>query len=63
MPPFRVVVIDKHRDTTTVVVTELDRAPDIGSTVELPHGDRVTVRHVVSGGPEDVIGVVIAAPA
>jgi hypothetical protein len=63
MPPFRVVVIDKDRDTTTVVVTELDRAPDIGSTVELAHGARVIVRHVVSGGPEDVIGVVIAAPA
>jgi hypothetical protein len=63
MPPFRVVVIDKIRDTTTVVVTELDRAPDIGSIVGLPNGDRVTVRHVVSGGPVDVIGVVIAAPA
>jgi hypothetical protein len=63
MPPFRVVVIDKDRDTTTVVVTELDRAPDSGSIVELPNGDRVTVRDVVSGGPGDVIGVVIAAPA
>jgi hypothetical protein len=63
MPPFRVVVIDKDRDTTTVFVTDLDRAPDIGSIVELPHGGHVTVRHVVSGQDDDLAGVVIAAPS
>jgi hypothetical protein len=62
MLPFRVVVIDEHRTTTTVIVS-LERSPDVGATIELPHGDRVTVRHVVSGQDDDVAGIVIAAPA
>lgn len=62
MPTFRVIVIDNDRSATTVVVTSFDRAPDIGSTVELPNGERVLVRHVVSD-PDDKLGVVIAAPA
>jgi hypothetical protein len=60
--PFRVIVIEDDRSATTVVVTSFDRAPDVGATVELPNGDRVTVRHVVSD-PNDKLGVVIAAPA
>ncbi len=61
MPPFRVVVIDERRTTTTLIV-DLDRSPDVGATIQLPHGANVTVRHVVSG-QDDLAGVVIAAPA
>lgn len=62
MFPFRIVVIDEHRTTTTVIVS-LERSPDIGATIELPHGAHVTVRHVVSSKGDDLAGVVIAAPA
>jgi hypothetical protein len=37
MLPFRVVVIDEHRTTTTVIVS-LERSPDVGATIEPPHG-------------------------
>jgi len=61
MPPFRVIVIEQDRPARTAVMTSFDRAPDIGSTVELPSGERVIVRHVASD-PADKVGVVIAAP-
>lgn len=59
MPPFRVIVIEQDRPARTAVMTSFDRAPDIGSTVELPNGERVIVRHVASD-PADKVGVVIA---
>jgi hypothetical protein len=61
MPPFRVVVIDGNQ--TTVLVVPLDRAPDPGETVELPHGERVTVRHVISEMRDGLAGIVLAGPA
>lgn len=42
-------------------MASFDRAPDIGSTIELPNGDRATVRHVVSD-PADKLGFVVAVP-
>ena len=44
----------------TVVVT-LDRSPDVGSTIDLPYGDRAVVRHVGLG--HDDHGVIIARSA
>ncbi len=61
MLPFHVVVIDERRTTTTLIV-DLDSSPDVGATIELPHGSSVTVRHVVSGHDDDLARVVIAAP-
>lgn len=61
MPPFRVILIELDRSATSVVMASFDRAPDIGSTIELPNGDHATVRHVVSD-PSDKLGVVIAVP-
>jgi hypothetical protein len=62
MPPFRVIVIETDRPARTAIMMSFDRAPDIGSTVELPNGERVIVGHVVND-PDDKLGVVIAAPA
>ena len=61
MQPYRVVVIEQERPkaTTTVVVT-LERSPDIGSTLELPYGDTVIVRDVVSGPVGEHFGVIVA---
>jgi hypothetical protein len=58
--PYRVIVVqdDPARTTTTVVVT-LKRSPDVGSQLELPYGETVTVRHVVSGAG-DLAGVILA---
>ncbi len=61
MPPFRVILIELDRSATSVVMASFDRAPDIGSTIELPNGDRATVRHVVSD-PADKLGFVVAVP-
>ena len=61
MPLFRVCVIEEERAATTVVVTSFDRAPDIGETIDLPHGQRITVRHLVSS-QDEVIGVITATP-
>ena len=36
MPPFRVILIELDRSATSVVMASFDRAPDIGSTIELP---------------------------
>jgi hypothetical protein len=60
--PYRVVVVkdDAARTTTTLTVT-LERSPDVGSTIELPHGEPVIVRHVYAG--HDDHGVIIAGPA
>ncbi len=59
--PYRVVVIrdDRNRTATTVVVT-LDESPEIGSSLHLPQGDTVIVRHVVPGYG-DLTGVILAA--
>jgi hypothetical protein len=62
MQPYRVVVVkdDPARTTTTLTMT-LERSPDVGSTIELPHGEPVVVRNVFSG--HDDHGVIIARPA
>jgi hypothetical protein len=62
MQPYRVVVVkdDDARTTTTLTMT-LERSPDVGTTLELPHGEPVVVRHVYSGHDEQ--GVIIAGPA
>ena len=62
MPPFRVIVIERDKPARTAIMMPFDHVPDIGSTVELPNGERVIVRHVVND-PDDKPGVVIAAPA
>ena len=62
MPPFRVVVRTDEGKTVKTVITELDRTPDVGETIKLPHGQRVIVRDVVRSY-EDMLGLVIAAPA
>jgi hypothetical protein len=59
MLPFRVIVVDTNE--TTVLVVPLPRAPDPGETVELPHGERVTVRHVISAARDGLAGIVLAA--
>lgn len=63
MQPYRVIVVqdDPARTTTSVVVT-LGRSPDVGSRLELPYGDTVIVRHVISGGG-DLAGVILAGTA
>ena len=62
MPPYRVVVIDDGSSrTATTLVIQLDRSPDVGAKLELPHGASVVVEHVVSGR-DGLAGVVIAAP-
>jgi hypothetical protein len=61
MQPDRLVVIqDDPAGTATTVVVQLERSPDVGSSVELPYGDTVIVRHVVSG-EGDLAGVILAA--
>jgi hypothetical protein len=59
MLPFRVIVIDENQ--TTVLVVPFDRARDLGEAVELPHGERVTVRHVISAARDGLAGIVPAA--
>lgn len=63
MAAYRVVVVsnDSARSVTTLVV-QLDRDPDVGSTFELPHGESVIVRHVVSGHQDGLAAVILAAP-
>jgi hypothetical protein len=46
--------------TTTILTMTLEGSPDVGSTIELPHGEPVLVRHVYSG--HDNHGVIIAGP-
>jgi hypothetical protein len=60
MQPYRVIVVqdDSARTTTSVVVT-LDRSPDVGAELDLPYGDTVIIRHVVSGAG-DLAGVILA---
>lgn len=61
MRPFRFIVVDENE--TTVIVVPLDRAPDPGEIVSLPHGERVTVRHVISETRDGLAGIVLAGPA
>jgi hypothetical protein len=62
--PYRVVVIhDDSNRTTDKVVVQLARAPDVGETLELPHGGSVIVRHVISGHADVVAGIVLAGPS
>jgi hypothetical protein len=65
--PFRVILIDDESPrrpgaTTTFVVT-FDRAPEKGSTISLPQGQQIVVKHVLAGGSDGLAGTVIAAPA
>lgn len=61
MPPFRVIVVGDNQ--TTVLVVPLDRAPDSGASLELPDGERVIVRHVISATRDGLAGIVLAGPA
>lgn len=58
---FRVVVVDEQRAALTLGV-QLDRCPDVGRVLELPHGASVTVRQVLSGDRDGFDGVVLAGP-
>jgi hypothetical protein len=61
--PFRVILIEEDEDRTTNLVIPLERTPDDGSVVELPQGQRVIVRQVLSGDRDGLAGIVLAAPA
>ncbi len=63
MRPFRVILVEQDGSRTSTFVVQFDRAPDAGSVVELPQGQSVIVRHVVSGEREGLAGIVLAAPA
>ncbi len=63
MRPFRLILVEQDANRTTTFVVPLERAPDRGSTVELPHGQRVVVRDVLGAGSYGTAGTVIAAPA
>ena len=43
-------------------MTTLERAPDLGSTIELPNGERVIIRQVVNDS-NDKPGVIFEALA
>jgi hypothetical protein len=60
---FRVILIEEDEDRTTTFVIPLERTPDDGSVVELPQGQRVIVRQVLSGDRDGLAGIVLAAPA
>ena len=57
------ILIEQDEDRTTTFVVELERPPDAGSVVELPHGQPIVVRHVLGADQDGIAGVVIAAPA
>ncbi len=63
MHPFRIILIDENESSTTTFVVPLERAPDVGSVVELPRRERALVRHVLSGEREGLAGIVLAATA
>ena len=63
MPTFRVIVVEHAKDRTTTMVVPLERVPDPGSTVELPHGEQVVVRDVLGAGSYGTAGTLITAPA
>ena len=63
MPTFRVIVVEPAADRTTTIVVPFERVPDRGSTVELPQGQQVIVRDVLSGGSDGTAGTLITAPA
>jgi hypothetical protein len=52
-----------EEDLTPAFLVQLARAPDVGETLELPHGGSVIVRHVISGHADVVAGIVLAGPA
>jgi hypothetical protein len=60
MLPFRVIVVNENQ--TTVLDVPLYRAPDPGEIIDLPHGERVAVRHVISADRDGVAGIVLAGP-
>ena len=62
MAAFRIVIVDEKTDVTTVVVTTLERTPEVGDTIALPHHLRVVVRSVVTD-EQGRLGVVNAVPA
>jgi hypothetical protein len=63
MRPFRVILVDENQSSTTTFVVPLERAPDAGSVIELPQGQHVHVRHVLSAERDGLAGIVLAAPA
>ncbi len=60
--PFRLVVAEIDRGVSTLVV-RLARAPDVGETLDLPHGAQVVVRHVTTGDHASIAGVILADPS
>ena len=62
MLAFRIGIVDEKSDATTVVVTTLERTPEVGDTIVLPHNLRVVVRSVVTD-EHGRLGVVNAVPA
>jgi len=64
-PPaaFRVIVVEEEERGITMFVVPFEREPDIGSVVELPEGQRILVRHVLSGDRDGLAGIVLASPA
>ena len=58
--PFRIIVVRDDGHSSQVV--RLQRAPDIGDRLELPHGLTVHVRRVLSATENTVSGVVLTEP-
>ena len=56
------MIVITNNGNSTFMVT-LDRAPDPDSELQLPHGETVRVRHVVTADDDSTHGVVIAGPA
>ena len=61
MLPFRVIVASDNR--TTSLIVPFEQAPYLGETVELPHGERATVLHVISAARDGLAGIVMAEAA
>ena len=61
LQPYRVIVIASDRSRTTYTI-QLEGVPLIGGSLELPHGEIVTVHSVTSGAPYGLAGVIIAGP-
>lgn len=62
MLPYRVILVDTDADRTTTIVAPLERAPDPGSIIDLPHGGRLIVRHVVTSSEAGLAGTILGRP-
>jgi hypothetical protein len=61
MAAYRVIVINDDRSRSTYVLN-LEAAPYVGDTLELPHGETVLVHHVGPSPRDGLGGVIIAGP-